>query len=594
MLREIVARGTPAQRDWAVRTYRTSEQFRGQRQAFVGAPELAAPIAAAGAGKERIVYDAQFGSTLPGRRARGEGDPPTGDKAVDEAYDGSGATYDIYQTVYGRNSIDGNNLRLDSTVHYQKGYDNAFWNGQQMVYGDGDEDQPEPERLFNRFTIAIDIIGHELTHGVTQYEAKLVYRNQPGALNESFSDVFGSLVKQRTLNQTADQADWIIGQGLFTANVKGVGIRSMKAPGTAYDDPVLGKDPQPAHMRDYNNTTADNGGVHINSGIPNYAFYVAAKELAGEIKWFPEGLGRIEARLAHFSIPEATPGKKEEAPSRDLPALDIVADKLFLNGNDLGRLELQAVNKALDWTIEKLVLTGPESTLRAEGRWESWALRPSVKIDKIDLRVGDAGKYLERVGYPGTMRQGTATLKGNLSWAGSPQSLDFATLSGELVLEAQKGQFQKAEAAVARLLGVLSMQSWITVDFRELFRRGFAFDTISSKATVTNGVLKTDDFHMQGPSADVRMRGEVDLNRETQDLHAKVEPSVGNSLASILVLAVNPAWGLGAFIIDKILKNPLGQALAFEYRVTGTWAHPEAKPLKADVRTPDATQEPPP
>ena len=290
MLREIVARGTPAQRDWAVRTYRTSEQFRGQRQAFVGAPELAAPIAAAGAGKERIVYDAQFGSTLPGRRARGEGDPPTGDKAVDEAYDGSGATYDIYQTVYGRNSIDGNNLRLDSTVHYQKGYDNAFWNGQQMVYGDGDEDQPEPERLFNRFTIAIDIIGHELTHGVTQYEAKLVYRNQPGALNESFSDVFGSLVKQRTLNQTADQADWIIGQGLFTANVKGVGIRSMKAPGTAYDDPVLGKDPQPAHMRDYNNTTADNGGVHINSGIPNYAFYVAAKELGGAA-W--EKAGRV-------------------------------------------------------------------------------------------------------------------------------------------------------------------------------------------------------------------------------------------------------------------------------------------------------------
>ncbi len=172
-------------------------------------------------------------------------------------------------------------MRLDSTVHYEEGYDNAFWNGQQMVYGDGDENLPEAERLFNRFTIAIDVIGHELTHGVTQYEARLIYWEQPGALNESFSDVFGSLVKQRTLNQTSDQADWLIGQGLFTSNVNGQGIRSMKAPGTAYDDPVLGKDPQPAHMRDYKSMAADNGGVHINSGIPNHAFYIVAREIGG-------------------------------------------------------------------------------------------------------------------------------------------------------------------------------------------------------------------------------------------------------------------------------------------------------------------------
>jgi Zn-dependent metalloprotease len=231
--------------------------------------------------KHRIIYDAANGSDLPGQQVRGEGDPATGDAAVDEAYDGSGATYDLYQEMYERNSIDGNGMRLDSTVHYEQGYDNAFWNGQQMVYGDGDEDLPEEERLFNRFTIAIDIIGHELTHGVTQHEARLIYWGQPGALNESFSDVFGSLVKQRALNQTADEADWLIGEGLFTPNVTGHGIRSMEAPGTAYDDPVLGKDPQPAHMRDYVDTIDDNGGVHINSGIPNHAFYVAAKEIGG-------------------------------------------------------------------------------------------------------------------------------------------------------------------------------------------------------------------------------------------------------------------------------------------------------------------------
>jgi Zn-dependent metalloprotease len=150
-----------------------------------------------------------------------------------------------------------------------------------MVYGDGDEDLPEGQRLFNRFTISLDVIGHELTHGVTQYEAALAYWQQPGALNESMSDVFGSLVKQRRLGQTAAEADWVIGQGLFTSNVNGVGIRSMKAPGTAYDDPVLGRDPQPAHMNDYLNTIEDNGGVHINSGIPNHAFYVAAREMGG-------------------------------------------------------------------------------------------------------------------------------------------------------------------------------------------------------------------------------------------------------------------------------------------------------------------------
>ena len=150
-----------------------------------------------------------------------------------------------------------------------------------MVYGDGDENLPPGQRLFNRFTISVDVIGHELTHGVTQYEASLVYSDQPGALNESFSDVFGSLVKQYLQKQTAAQADWLIGQGLLTANVKGIALRSMKAPGTAYDDPVLGKDSQPANMKNYVNTTQDNGGVHTNSGIPNHAFYVIAVEMGG-------------------------------------------------------------------------------------------------------------------------------------------------------------------------------------------------------------------------------------------------------------------------------------------------------------------------
>jgi Zn-dependent metalloprotease len=278
MLDQIAANGSDEQRARAEVTQVHSAQMRAARASKVN--EF--PAAAAGAAlKKRLVYTADFGSGLPGRLLRAEGAGPSGDAAADEAYDGAGATYDLYWDVYQRNSIDGGGMDMISTVHYQRGYDNAFWNGQQMAYGDGDEDLPADQRLFNRFTISLDVIGHELTHGVTQFTANLTYANQPGALNESVSDVFGSLVKQRLRGQTAAQADWIIGEGLFTANVHGVGIRSMRAPGTAYDDPVLGKDPQPAHMSNYVNTTSDNGGVHINSGIPNHAFYLIATEISG-------------------------------------------------------------------------------------------------------------------------------------------------------------------------------------------------------------------------------------------------------------------------------------------------------------------------
>lgn len=278
MAERILENGTPGQKKKAEAYIRIAGQMRGQRQQL---SELTRKSAAAAGERVRKVYDAQNGSDLPGTLVRSEGAGPSGDAAVDEAYEGSGATYDLYAEAFGRNSIDNQGMDLKSTVHFMEGYDNAFWNGEQMVYGDGDEDMPEEERLFNRFTAAIDIIAHELTHGITQYEANLVYRNQAGALNESFSDVFGSLVKQRVKNQMAGDADWLIGEGLFTDNVNAIGIRSMKAPGTAYDDPLLGKDPQPGHMNDYVDTIADNGGVHINSGIPNKAFYEVAVELGG-------------------------------------------------------------------------------------------------------------------------------------------------------------------------------------------------------------------------------------------------------------------------------------------------------------------------
>ena len=332
MLDSLAQRGTPAQRREALKTLQTDNTLRTLRAAQPQFPTLRSrphPGELVQEGhKQRTISDANSTEQLPGTVKRVEGAPPTGDLAVDEAYDGLGATFDFYWQVFNRNSIDDEGLPLNATVHYGSGYDNAFWDGQQMVFGDGDGD------LFNRFTISLDVIGHELTHGVTQDEARLVYLFQAGALNESVSDVFGSLIKQFILNQTADQADWLIGAGLFTSKVQGVALRSMKAPGTAYDDPVLGKDPQPAHMSAYVRTMQDNGGVHINSGIPNHAFYLAATAIGG-YAW--EKTGRIWYETLRSSRLRTTAG------FRSFANITVAqAGQLFGNGGT----EQQAVRDA--------------------------------------------------------------------------------------------------------------------------------------------------------------------------------------------------------------------------------------------------------
>ncbi len=232
-------------------------------------PETSTP------GLERLVGDAEGGTTLPGRRVRGEGDPPTGDLATDEAYDGLGATYRLLHEAFGRDSLDDAGLTLRATVHYGHAYDNAYWDGVQMVFGDGDGE------VFGRFTASLSVIGHELAHGVVEHTAGLVYEGQSGALNESVADVVGVLVEQHAAGHDAAAASWLVGEGLFTDAVQGRALRSLAAPGTAYDDDVLGRDPQPAHMDDYVQTRDDHGGVHLNSGIPNKAFHLAATALSG-------------------------------------------------------------------------------------------------------------------------------------------------------------------------------------------------------------------------------------------------------------------------------------------------------------------------
>ncbi|BBC36466.1 Metalloendopeptidase [Streptomyces graminofaciens] len=293
----------------------------------IGAAAVATPAGAEAGKPHRSIYDAAHGTSLPGRKVRDEGEEPGKDATVNRAYAGLGATFELFLTAFERDSIDGNGLPLDATVHYERDYNNAFWNGEQMVFGDGDGE------IFLDFTLPVDVIGHELSHGVTQYTANLTYFGQPGALNESMSDVFGSLIKQYTLGQTAGEADWLIGAGLLAPRVTGTALRSMKAPGTAYDDDVLGKDPQPATMDDYVRTGRDNGGVHINSGIPNHAFYLAATALGGHA-W--ERAGQIWYDVL-------TGGElKQQSMFAEFATLTVAAARARYGQGD----ELQAVQKA--------------------------------------------------------------------------------------------------------------------------------------------------------------------------------------------------------------------------------------------------------
>jgi Zn-dependent metalloprotease len=230
--------------------------------------------------KHRLVYDLSgqppYPFLLPGKLVRGEGDAPSGDPAVDEAYRHSGTVHDFYRKELGRNSLDDRGMALVSSVHVGRRFNNAFWNGAQMAYGDGDG------VVFQRFTRALEVVGHELTHGVVAFTSDLAYQDEPGALNEHMADVFGVLVRQWGRGEAAREADWLVGAALLRRAPTRRALRSLRAPGTAFrDDPHLGSDPQPAHYRDRYRGSEDHGGVHINSGIPNHAFYRAATAIGG-------------------------------------------------------------------------------------------------------------------------------------------------------------------------------------------------------------------------------------------------------------------------------------------------------------------------
>lgn len=308
MLRVLALRGDEKTAQMARSLLKQTEKLRDDRAGQVTPPLPVRTDALGGpalddAGKiccpDRRIHDGEYKAALPGKLVRSEGDPPSGIEDADLAHDGAGQVFSLFAEEYGRNSLDGSGMPLIASVHHRRNYNNAFWDGSQMAYGTGDG------KLFRSF-LELSVIGHEMAHGVIQHSGGLVYENQAGALNESISDVFGSLTLQRSLGQQVHEADWLIGRGILGPDINGVALRSMKAPGTAYSDDLLGQDPQPWHMDGFVSTGEDNGGVHINSGIPNHAFYLFCNYIGGKSWELPgrvwyRALERLNNPMASFA-----------------------------------------------------------------------------------------------------------------------------------------------------------------------------------------------------------------------------------------------------------------------------------------------------
>jgi len=271
-----------------------ASQARAVRKMMALMPAMAAIPSPAGK-KHRLVYDLKNMPlwALPGTLIRSEGEAASGDSAADEAYEHAGTVYDFYQSAYSRNSLDDRGMSLISSVHLRNKHNNAYWTGEQMAYGDGDGD------AFISFTKALDVVAHEFSHGVVTHTCNLEYSFESGALNEHFADVFGILTGQWHAKQSAASATWLIGEGCMGPKTTAKSLRTFEA-GLAYaNDPYLGTDEQPKHMKNKYRGNDDYGGVHINSGIPNHAFCVAAKALGGNAWdrlgqiWY-DALGRLK------------------------------------------------------------------------------------------------------------------------------------------------------------------------------------------------------------------------------------------------------------------------------------------------------------
>jgi hypothetical protein len=403
LLQRIALRaGTRHASDSGRETLQVDDRLRARRELPPG--QMAAPPLPGT--RTRVVHTANNTESLPGEVVRSDGDPPVGDAAVDEAFDSSGQVWEMFDTQFGRQSIDGRGGTVSITVHYGRDYDNAFWDGTQLVFGDGDG------QIFERFTKPMDVLAHEFTHGVTQFTVGLAYQDQPGALNESIGDVFASMAKQRVLGQTAGEADWLIAVGLFKPGINAKALRSMREPGTAYDDPQIGRDLQVGSMADYVQTDADSGGVHINSGIPNRAFALAALDIggyswekAGQVWYDTMVRGRLSARASFESFAQAT-----VTSARRLFPEESVAQKIRAAWVEVGLL-----GAAVDLAAYQATGAGVGQPVGASDQPATVAVSRSggfagtTKVGQLDLNADPEGPEVRRLLMRVGMQRITAT-----------------------------------------------------------------------------------------------------------------------------------------------------------------------------------------
>ncbi|MSP95661.1 MAG: TIGR02099 family protein [Betaproteobacteria bacterium] len=304
---------------------------------------------------------------------------------------------------------------------------------------------------------------------------------------------------------------------------------------------------------------------------------LSATEMAGDLSYRTAGRGKLTARLSHFTPPGEAPGAKQRDGAGELPAVDLVAERFNYRGKQLGRIEVVALPEGANWRIEKISNLNPEAALEGKGLWVTGG-RSRTSLE-FNLNVNDAGKYLDRVGTPDSLKGGNAKLAGTLSWAGDPLNIDYPSLAGAVSLGAENGQFLEIEPGIGKLISLISLQMLprrVALDFRDVFSKGFTFDNITSSLQIEKGVIHTKDFKMRGPTAEVQIDGEADLASETQNLHVRVVPALGGS-ASTLVGLLNPLYGVATLIAQSLLKNPLGNIFAFEYAISGRWADPKVE-----------------
>src|SRR5688572_26002643 len=329
-----------------------------------------------------------------------------------------------------------------------------------------------------------------------------------------------------------------------------------------------------------------NVSLRASAEAAGWSANVKADELSGDVSYRAADGGRLIARLARFTIPADTPGASAGAnrpapkPS-ELPAIDLVAEEFTFRGKQLGRVELVAKSDGADWRIESASMVNPEASLTGRGVWRA---APSSTSVEFDLKAGDTGGFLARVGYPDLVKGARTNLRGSLAWQGDPSTLDLPTLAGEIDMQSGEGQFLEIEPGVGKLISLMSLQALprrITLDFRDVFSKGFQFDRITAGAQVQAGVMRLKEFRMRGSAADVEMKGETDLARETQNLQVRVVPSLALGDTAALGLGfVNPVAGVAALLAQRILKNPLGQIFSFDYDVSGTWSDPKVAKIE--------------